>query len=79
VPSDGIDQTTLGSTLKATTTIRSGFRVFNSSIKLGSLRFVGWNIFNLFSSASFLTAEEVIFFPRPEGLSGAVTTATNSN
>ena len=79
VPFEGNDQTTSGSILNATTTMISGLRFFNFSIKSGSLRLVGCSIFKLFFSAIFFTADEVIFFPLPDGLSGEVTTATKSN
>ena len=76
VPRRGMDHTSCGSILKATTTKRSAFHAASAERNSGSLSFSGCRTGIPCSTAYFLTALSCISCPRPLGLSATVTTPT---
>ena len=76
VPNLGMVHTTSGSMRKPTTTKRSAFQAASACRKASSLSFSGCSSGRLCSTAYFLTALSFILRPRPDGLSGTVTTPT---
>ena len=76
VPRLGILQTTSGNIRKPTTTKRSAFQAARSLRNCSSLSFSGCSSGKPCSTAYFLTALSFILSPRPDGLSGTVTTPT---
>ena len=79
VPIGGMAHIFSGSILKATTTKRSAEKSLSLPANPSSFRLEGCNTGILLAMAVSLTADSLIFNPRPEGLSGAVTTALTGN